>query len=214
LWMPRCPGLPVPDAGNGVVVARAPHHHVGVSVWDWAGNGAGDPDVVMACAGDVPAQEALAAVTLLRWYVPDIRIRFVNVVDLMVLLPHSEHPHGLHERDFDALFTADRPVIFAFHGDPALICTLTCRRRNHDNIHVRGIAEPGCGATPFDGAVLHQLDRYTLALDAIRHIPRFTGEVEVATERHRASIEEHHRYLGEHGEDMPQVRNWCWDSPP
>jgi len=162
----------------------------------------------------VPTLEALAAVTLLRWYVPDIRIRFVNVVDLMVLLPHTEHPHGLQDRDFDELFTVDRPVIFAFHGYPALIHKLTYRRRNHDNIHVRGYKEEGSTTTPFDMVVLNNLDRYTLALDAIKRIPRFAGEVEVATARYWASIEAHRLYVGEHGEDMPQVRDWHWDLPP
>ncbi|MBC7377724.1 MAG: phosphoketolase family protein [Burkholderiaceae bacterium] len=194
--------------------AAARHCAAGAGVWDWASNGAQDPDVVMACAGDVPTLEALAAVTLLRWYVPDIRIRFVNVVDLMVLLPHTEHPHGLQDRDFDELFTVDKPVIFAFHGYPALIHKLTYRRRNHDNIHVRGYKEEGSTTTPFDMVVLNNLDRYTLALDAIKRIPRFAGEVEVATARYWASIEAHRLYVGEHGEDMPQVRDWHWDLPP
>ncbi|CAN5580936.1 hypothetical protein BH11PSE7_BH11PSE7_35170 [soil metagenome] len=194
--------------------AAARHCAAGAGVWDWASNDAQDPDVVMACAGDVPTLEALAAVTLLRWYVPDIRIRFVNVVDLMVLLPHTEHPHGLQDRDFDELFTVDKPVIFAFHGYPALIHKLTYRRRNHDNIHVRGYKEEGSTTTPFDMVVLNNLDRYTLALDAIKRIPRFAGEVEVATARYWASIEEHRLYVGEHGEDLPQVRDWHWDTPP
>ena len=148
------------------------HCTAGAGVWQWASNDAGDPDVVMACAGDVPTLETLAAVTLLRAYVPDIRIRVVNVVDLMVLQPQSEHPHGLEDQDFDALFTTDKPVIFAFHGYPAMIHKLTYRRHNHDNIHVRGYKEEGTTTTPFDMVVLNNLDRYQLALDAIRRIPR------------------------------------------
>src|SRR5208282_3832757 len=139
------------------------HCTVGAGVWEWASNDAGDPDVVMACAGDVPTLETLAAVTLLRKYVPDIRIRVVNVVDLMVLQPQFEHPHGLEGQDFDELFTTDKPVIFAFHGYPAMIHKLTYRRRNHDNIHVRGYKEEGTTTTPFDMAVLNNLDRYQLA---------------------------------------------------
>ena len=148
------------------------HCTAGAGIWQWASNDAGDPDVVMACAGDVPTLETLAAVTLLREYVPDIRIRVVNVVDLMVLQPQSEHPHGLEDQDFDELFTTDKPVIFAFHGYPAIIHKLTYRRHNHDNIHVRGYKEEGTTTTPFDMVVLNNLDRYQLALDAIRRIPR------------------------------------------
>ena len=138
----------------------------------------------MACAGDVPTLETLAAVTLLRGYVPDIRIRVVNVVDLMVLQPQSEHPHGLEDQDFDELFTTDKPVIFAFHGYPAIIHKLTYRRHNHDNIHVRGYKEEGTTTTPFDMVVLNNLDRYQLALDAIRRIPRLADQVEKATARY------------------------------
>ena len=142
----------------------------GAGVWEWTSKDAGvgqvDPDVVMACAGDVPTLEALAAVTLVRGYVPDIRIRFVTVVDLMVLQSPSEHPHGLAEHEFDALFTTDKPVIFAFHGYPAIIHKLIYRRHNHDNIHVRGYKEEGTTTTPFDMVVLNNLDRYQLALDA------------------------------------------------
>ena len=148
------------------------HCTVGAGIWQWASNDAGDPDVVMACAGDVPTLETLAAVTLLRDYIPDIRIRVVNVVDLMALEPQTEHPHGLEDRDFDELFTTDKPVIFAFHGYPAIIHKLTYRRHNHDNIHVRGYKEEGTTTTPFDMVVLNNLDRYQLALDAIRRIPR------------------------------------------
>jgi xylulose-5-phosphate/fructose-6-phosphate phosphoketolase len=183
-------------------------------VWDWASNDAGDdtkePDVVMACAGDVPTLEALAAVTLLRVYVPDIRIRFVNVVDLMVLQPPSEHPHGLADHEFDALFTTDKPVIFAFHGYPAIIHKLTYRRRNHDNIHVRGYKEEGTTTTPFDMVVLNNLDRYQLALDAIRRIPRLAGQVEAETARFDTTMQRHKLYIGEHGDDMSEILDWRW----
>ena len=157
--------------------AATRHCTVGAGIWHWASNDAGDPDVVMACAGDVPTLETMAAVTLLREYVPDIRIRVVNVVDLMVLQPQSEHPHGLEDQDFDELFTTDKPVIFAFHGYPALIHKLTYRRHNHDNIHVRGFRDEGTTTTPFDMVVLNNLDRYQLALDAIRRIPRLGDQV-------------------------------------
>ena len=186
------------------------HCTAGAGIWQWASNDAGDPDVVMACAGDVPTLETLAAVTLLRDYVPDIRIRVVNVVDLMVLQPQSEHPHGLDDRDFDALFSTDRPVIFAFHGYPALIHKLTYRRRNHGNIHVRGYKEEGTTTTPFDMVVLNNLDRYQLALDAIRRIPRLADQVAGATARHGATVQRHKSYVGEHGDDMPEVRDWRW----
>ncbi len=186
------------------------HCTTGAGVWSWASNDEGDPDVVMACAGDVPTLETLAAVTLLREYVPDIRIRVVNVVDLMVLQPQSEHPHGLTDSDFDALFTADKPVIFAFHGYPAMIHKLTYRRHNHDNIHVRGYKEEGTTTTPFDMVVLNDLDRYRLSLDAIQRIPRLHGQVAQARARYWSTMERHKLYIGEHGDDMPEVRDWRW----
>jgi xylulose-5-phosphate/fructose-6-phosphate phosphoketolase len=194
--------------------AAVRHCTVGASIWEWASHGGGessaDPDVVIACAGDVPTLEALAAVTLLRVYVPSIRIRFVNVVDLMVLQPASEHPHGLHDDEFDALFTPDKPVIFAFHGYPALVHKLTYRRRNHDNIHVRGYQEEGTTTTAFDMVVLNQLDRYQLALDAIARIPRFADLIDAETARHQATIARHKLYISTHGDDMPEVRDWRW----
>ena len=186
------------------------HCTAGAGTWQWASNDAGDPDVVMACAGDVPTLETLAAVTLLRTYVPDVRVRVVNVVDLMVLQPRSEHPHGLGDHEFDELFTTSKPVIFAFHGYPALIHKLTYRRRNHDNIHVRGYKEEGTTTTPFDMVVLNNLDRYQLAFDAIRRIPRLAGQVEEATARYWATMQRHKLYIGEHGDDMPEVRDWRW----
>ncbi len=165
---------------------------------------------MLACAGDVPTLETLAAAALLRSYVADIRIRVVNVVDLMVLQPNTEHPHGLEDHEFDALFSADKPVIFAFHGYPTLIHKLTYRRRNHDNIHVRGYKEEGTTTTPFDMVVLNDLDRYRLALDAIERIPRLRGEVAAARARYEATMERHKLYISENGEDMPEVRDWRW----
>jgi xylulose-5-phosphate/fructose-6-phosphate phosphoketolase len=194
--------------------AAVRHCTAGAGVWAWASTDAGvgqvDPDVVMACAGDVPTLEALAAVTLLRSYVPDIRIRFVNVVNLMVLQPQSEHPHGLADHEFDALFTTDKPVIFAFHGYPAIIHKLTYRRRNHDNIHVRGYKEEGTTTTPFDMVVLNNLDRYQLALDAIRRIPRLADRVAAETARYQATMQRHKLYISEHGDDMPEILEWRW----
>ena len=194
--------------------AAVRHCTAGAGLWDWANNDAGDdtkePDIVMAGAGDVPTLEALAAVTLLRGYVPDIRIRFVNVVDLMVLQPPSEHPHGLADHEFDALFTTGKPVIFAFHGYPAILHKLTYRRRNHDNIHVRGYKEEGTTTTPFDMVVLNKLDRYQLALDAIRRVPRLADQVEAVTALHGTTMQGHKLYIGEHGDDMPELRDWRW----
>ncbi len=191
--------------------AAVRHCSAGAGIWTWASNGADDPDVVMACAGDVPTLETLAAVTLLRAYVPDIRIRVVNVVDLMVLQPSSEHPHGLDDRAFDDLFTTDKPVIFAFHGYPAMIHKLTYRRHNQANIHVRGYKEEGTTTTPFDMVVLNDLDRYRLALDAIKRIPRLGDQVEAATARYWTTMERHKRHIGEHGDDMQEVRDWHWN---
>lgn len=189
--------------------AAVRHCTAGAGIWDWAGDDA-EPDVVMACAGDVPTLETLAAVTLLRAYVPDIRIRVVNVVDLMVLQPRSEHTHGLDEREFDALFTRDTPVIFAFHGYPAMIHKLTYRRANHANIHVRGYKEMGTTTTPFDMVVLNDLDRYRLALDAIERIPRFRDRVPRETARYWTTMERHKLYIAEQGDDLPEVRDWQW----
>ncbi len=189
------------------------HCTAGAGVWDWASNDAGEPDVVMACAGDVPTLETLAAVTLLHDYVPDIRIRLVNVVDLMTLQPPAEHPHGLDDDAFDALFTRDKPVVFAFHGYPWLIHRLTYRRHNHANLHVRGYKEEGSTTTPFDMVVLNNMDRYQLALDAIRRIPRLRNRVDEATERYRQTIARHKAWVSEHGEDMPEVRDWQWTGP-
>jgi xylulose-5-phosphate/fructose-6-phosphate phosphoketolase len=186
------------------------HCTVGLGKWEWASNDGGDPDVVMACAGDVPTLEILAAVSLLRKDVPDIRVRVVNVVDLMALQPPSEHPHGLSDEEFDKLFTTDRPVIFAFHGYPTLIHRLTYRRHNHDNIHVRGYKEEGTTTTPFDMVVLNNMDRFQLELDAINRIPRLAPLREEAKRRYSESIKRHKAYVTEHGEDLPEVRDWKW----
>ena len=189
--------------------AAVRHCAAGLGIWDWAGD-EGEPDVVMACAGDVPTLETLAAVTLLRDYVPEMKIRVVNVVDLMALQPLSQHAHGLEDRDFDRIFTTDKPVIFAFHGYPALVHKLTYNRNNHDNLHVRGFIDEGTTTTPFDMVVLNQLDRFRLALDAISRVPRFADRVEVETARYWTSMERHKLYTGEHGDDMPEVANWKW----
>jgi xylulose-5-phosphate/fructose-6-phosphate phosphoketolase len=187
------------------------HCKQGASEWAWASRG-GDPEVVIACAGDIPTLEALAAVTLLRDYVPDLRLRFVNVVDLMALQSPSEHPHGLPDDKFDALFTLDKPVIFAFHGYPGVVHKLTYRRRNHGNIHVRGYKEEGTTTTPFDMVVLNNLDRYQLAFDVIARVPRLQGQVEAARRRYEDTITRHRAWVSEHGEDMPEVANWRWQS--
>ncbi len=192
------------------IEAAITHCAAGLGIWDWAGNENGDPDVVMACAGDVPTLETLAAVTLLRDYEPDMRIRVVNVVDLMTLQSAADHPHGLEDREFDTLFTSDKPVIFAYHGYPSLIHRLTYKRNNHHNLHVHGFKEEGATTTPFDMVVLNGLDRYSLALDAIRRSERFCGKAEEATQRYWAAMERHKLHICEHGEDMPEIRNWRW----
>jgi xylulose-5-phosphate/fructose-6-phosphate phosphoketolase len=191
--------------------AAVKHCTAGVGIWQWASNDeGGEPDVVMACAGDVPTLETLAAVTLLRETIPDLRIRVVNVVDLMVLQPSSEHPHGLDDRAFDEIFTKDKPVLFAFHGYPTLIHRLTYRRNNHHNIHVRGYNEEGTTTTPFDMVVLNHLDRYQLAFDVVRRVPRLAALRAEAEKRYWSTIERHKLYVCEHGADMPEVVNWRW----
>jgi len=186
------------------------HCTAGLGIWHWAGNEDGDPDVVMACAGDVPTLETLAAVSLLREHTPDLKIRVVNVVDLMTLQPVSEHPHGLPDEDFDRMFTKDKPVIFAFHGYPTLIHRLTYRRTNHNNIHVRGYKEEGTTTTPFDMCVLNDMDRYRLALDAVRRVPRLRQLTDEATQKFTEMRQRHKLYVSQYGEDLPEVRNWTW----
>jgi xylulose-5-phosphate/fructose-6-phosphate phosphoketolase len=189
------------------------HCASGASAWAWASDPQGNDeiDVVMACAGDVPTLETLAAVMLVREYEPSIRIRVVNVVDLMVLQPSTEHPHGLEDRVFNALFTTDKPVIFAFHGYPALIHKLVYQRDNHRNIHVRGYQEEGTTTTSFDMLVLNKVDRYRLALDAILRVPRLSASAAVATSRYWASVARHKNYIGENGDDLPEIRDWQWE---
>ncbi|WP_425502747.1 phosphoketolase family protein [Pinirhizobacter soli] len=186
------------------------HCTAGAGIWSWAGQGEDDPDVVMACAGDAPTVETLAAVMLLREFAPDIRIRVVNVVDLMSLEPNEEHPHGMDDDQFDELFTRDKPVIFAFHGYPGVVHKLTYRRHNHDNIHVRGYKEEGTTTTAFDMMVLNNLDRFQLTLDAINRIPRFENLRQAAAHNYWTGIEKHRLYVSEHGQDMPGIRDWQW----
>jgi xylulose-5-phosphate/fructose-6-phosphate phosphoketolase len=192
--------------------AAVRHCTRGLGVWEWASNEQSDPDVVMACAGDVPTLETLAAVTLLRAYVPDIRIRVVNVVDVLALQPASEHPHGLSDDEFDAIFTANKPIIFAFHGYPWLIHRLTYRRHGHDNIHVRGYKEEGTTTTPFDMTVLNNLDRFQLAYDAIYRIDRLRPIVAHEFDRLQANHQRHKAFVMQYGEDLPEVRDWKWSA--
>lgn len=187
------------------------HCEVGVGIWTWASNDAGqEPDVVMACAGDVPTLETLAAVDVLRQHLPDLKIRVVNVVDLMTLQPATEHPHGLSDREFDSIFTEDKPVIFAFHGYPTLIHRLTYRRHNHDNMHVRGFKEEGTTTTPFDMTVLNELDRYHLAGDVIDRVPRIRNLAGHTKQFLREKLIEHKHYIDQWGDDMPEIRDWKW----
>ncbi|MGZ6708109.1 MAG: phosphoketolase, partial [Solirubrobacteraceae bacterium] len=183
----------------------------GLGIWDWASNDEGElPDVVLACAGDVPTAETLAAAALLREHLPELRVRVVNVVDLMRLQPESEHPHGLSDHDFDALFTADRPVIFAYHGYPWLIHRLTYRRTNHHEIHVRGYKEEGTTTTPFDMLMLNDMDRFGLVMDVIDRVPGLAARAAHLRQRMADERLRHRAYTREHGDDMPDVRNWTW----
>jgi len=194
----------------------AAHCATGIGIWDWAGNEDArsdtGPDVVMACCGDVPTLETMAAVKLLREHLPQLKVRVVNVVDLCRLMPHSEHPHGLEDRAFDELFTRDKPVIFAFHAYPWLIHRLTYRRTNHDNIHVRGYKEEGTITTAFDMTVLNDLDRFHLTMDAIDRLPQ-TGERGLSVKRTlQAKLVEHKQYIDINGQDLPEIRNWNWST--
>ncbi|MBO9563860.1 MAG: phosphoketolase family protein [Niastella sp.] len=187
------------------------HCTKGIGIWTWAGNDENaDPDVVMACAGDVPTLETLAAVSILREKLPELKIRVVNVVDLMKLQTETEHPHGLNDKDFDTLFTKDKPVIFAFHGYPWLIHRLTYKRTNHDNIHVRGYKEEGTITTPFDMTVLNDMDRFHLVQDVIDRLPQLGSHASYLKQEMQDKLIQHRNYINEHGVDMPEVKEWNW----
>ncbi len=195
--------------------AAIKHCTAGVSIWEWASDDTGnEPDVVMACAGDVPTMETLAAVDMLRTFVPELKVRVINVVDLMKLQPASEHPHGLNDKEFDALFTLDKPIIFAFHGYPWLIHRLAYRRTNHKNLHVRGYKEEGTTTTPFDMVVLNDLDRFHLVADVFDRVPNLGPRAASVKQAIHEKLIEHKQYIAEHGEDLPEVRNWKWGGKP
>ncbi len=208
---------------NVIVAGKQPQHQWlnmddaikhctgGLGIWEWASNDdSGDPDVVMACAGDVPTLETLAAVDILRQKIPDLKIRVVNIVDLMTLQPAEEHPHGLSDRHFDDIFTTDRPVIFAYHGYPWLIHRLCYRRTNHNNLHVRGYKEEGTTTTPFDMVVMNDLDRFHLAADVVERVPRLRQRAAYVKQYVRDKLIDHRQYIQQYGEDMPEVRDWQW----
>jgi len=187
------------------------HCAAGMGIWSWASNdhNAG-PDVVMACAGDVPTLETLAAVKILRQHFPELKIRVINVVDLMTLEPEDEHPHGWKDNDFDSLFTTDKPVIFAFHGYPTLIHRLTYKRTNHDNFHVHGYRGEGTTTTPFDMVVLNKLDRFHLAANVIDRLPHLGSKGAHFKQYVQQKLSDHKRYTELHGEDLPEIRDWKW----
>jgi xylulose-5-phosphate/fructose-6-phosphate phosphoketolase len=199
---------------NWLNVEDAALHCVrGIGVWEWAGHGDdGDPDVVLACAGDVPTIETLAAADLLRRYLPDVRVRVVNVVDLMRLQPEVEHPHGLSDRDFDTLFTTNKPVIMAYHGYPTLIHRLTYRRKNHDNMHVRGYKEEGTTTTPFDMVMMNDMDRYHLAIDVIDRVPALGTRAVIVRQKLLDLRTQARDYTRTHGDDHPDIAAWRWPS--
>lgn len=196
------------------VDAAIKHCTAGVGIWEWASNDqGGEPDVVMACAGDIPTLETLAAVSILRQNCPDLKIRVINVVDLMTLQPATEHPHGLSDKEFDTLFTTDKPVVFAYHGYPYLIHRLTYRRTNHANLHVRGYKEEGTTTTPFDMVVLNDLDRFHLAGDVIERVPKLGYRAAYLKQHLRDRLLEHRDYIRQRGEDLPEVQHWTWSAP-
>merc|ERR1711969_218734 len=189
--------------------AAIKHTAAGIGIWEWASNDRdAEPDVVMACCGDVPTLETLAAVDLLRRHLPELRVRVVNVVDLMRLQPEREHPHGLSDREFDVLFTTDKPVIFAFHGYPWLIHRLTYSRTNHQNLHVRGFKEEGSTTTPFDMVVRNDLDRFHLVMDVMDRVPTVGPHGPHVWQAMRDRLVEHEQYIARHGQDLPEVRDW------
>ena len=193
--------------------AAIKHCTAGIGIWEWASNDKGsEPDVVMACCGDIPTLEALAAVDLLRSHVPDLKVRVVNVVNLMRLQPQTEHPHGLPDKEFDSLFTTDKPIIFAFHGYPWLIHRLTYRRTNHKNLHVRGYKEEGTTTTPFDMAVMNDLDRFGLVADVMDRVPKVAASAAYVKQFVRDKRIEHKEYIRKYGDDMPEIRGWKWPS--
>jgi len=188
------------------------HCNLGAGIWEFASNDYGsEPDVVMACCGDVPTLETLAAVDWLRKNIPDLKIRVVNVVDLMTLQPPSEHPHGIPDKEYDSLFTTDKPIIFDFHGYPWLIHRLTYRRTNQQ-LHVRGYKEEGTTTTPFDMCVLNQIDRFHLAIDVIDRVPKLAPVSAHLRQQLRNKLMDHREYVSKHGEDMPEIRDWKWPS--
>ncbi len=191
--------------------AAVKHCSAGIGIWDWASNDHdGEPDIVMAAAGDVPTLETLAAIDLLRRHLPELKVRFINVVDLMTLQPKEEHPHGLSDRDFDGLFTTDKPILFAYHGYPWLIHRLTYRRTNHGNLHVRGYKEEGTTTTPFDMAVRNDIDRFHLAADVVNRVPKLGYRAAHFKQHLRDRLIEHRHYIAAHGQDIPDIRDWKW----
>jgi xylulose-5-phosphate/fructose-6-phosphate phosphoketolase len=193
------------------MTAAIKHCTSGIGIWEWASNDkGGEPDVIMACCGDVPTIETLAAVDLLRKHLPDLKVRVINVVDLMKLQPEEEHPHGLPDKEFDALFTREKPIIFAYHGYPWLIHRMTYRRTNHGNLHVRGYKEEGTTTTPFDMAVCNDLDRFHLVQAVIHRVPRLASMAAYATQAVRDKLIEHNEFIRRYGQDMPEIVDWKW----
>ena len=189
--------------------AAIKHCTAGIDIWEWASNDKGaEPDVVMACCGGIPTLETLAAVDILREHCPDLKVRVINVVNLMKLQPQSEHPHGLSEKEFDTLFTTDKPIIFAFHGYPWLIQRFTYRRTNHGNLHVRGYKEEGTTTTPFDIVVMNDLDRFHLVADVIDHVPKLGYLAAYAKQAICDKLIEHSMYIEKYGDEMPEIRDW------